>query len=158
MDNHNSFGEGTPFDYMVNHHGKFLVLGNTTDGALTLSHHFEALFAVPYRAEKVFEGEYVDENGKKSIRRYSMHVRPLNYSVSMSEEMADIWRKHIAEEGALYTDVFGTDIIRAIYDCNALKGIYKKELVDNEAMHWTFEGKHGYRSCGVNWEMARYYA
>lgn len=99
MTNTSAFGLGTPFDFLDKKRGKQLVLGNLTTTAATQIHHCEAMAEVPYRLDKIFEGEYIDRDGNSSLRKYSMHVRPLNLSVSNYVTETEAFGEMLKEKG-----------------------------------------------------------
>ncbi len=80
-----AFGEGTPFDFLCKNNAKMVRIGNTREWGLTQRHHAEKLAEVPYRFEKEFEGEYIDCNGNKSTKTYSMYVRQLDMQVELND-------------------------------------------------------------------------
>ena len=92
LKNIGSFGEGTPFDFLYQNHAKLVRIGNLEVWAFTQRHHAEKLANVPFRYEKMFKGEYIDSNGVKSARQYSMYVRRLDLEVGLSDYL------HIEQE------------------------------------------------------------
>lgn len=85
MDNHNSFGPGSVFEFLDINNAKQLTLGQTSADSTTQMHHVEAVCSVPYRFDKPFTGEYTGYDGVTSLQTYSMHVRPLNLKVTNTE-------------------------------------------------------------------------
>jgi aminoglycoside 3-N-acetyltransferase len=77
MDPINAFGKETIFEFLYKKNAKALVIGLPILAGLTYVHHVETMVRVPYRYDKNFTGEYIDEYGKKSEKTYSMYVRDL---------------------------------------------------------------------------------
>jgi aminoglycoside 3-N-acetyltransferase len=48
---------------------------------MTFYHHIEEMHAVPYRFHKEFSGNYIDWDGKESIKTYGLFVRDLDKGV-----------------------------------------------------------------------------
>lgn len=74
----NAFGIGSLFDFLYKKNAKLLRLGKTEQRGFTHIHHAEALVGVPYRFEKEFTGNYINEYGDVLHRSYSMYVRYLD--------------------------------------------------------------------------------
>lgn len=155
MENVMSFGKGTPLDFLVKNDAKYVTVGNPSTRGMTLMHHVESLCQVPYRYEKVFEGEYIDALRKRSVRRYSMFVKPLNYSI---EDIKD--EKSTLFWDGMYSCVkwYDGSLSVKIASCPQIKEKGMEEILENDgATLFRFEGIPGYRASGVDWGMARYY-
>lgn len=157
MTNTSAFGPDTPFAFLDEKRGKQIVIGNLGTSAATQLHHCEALAEVPYRHDKVFEGEYIDENGVSSIRKYSMHVRPLNLNVSndvtYSKEFGDMLKeqgiyKYKMYEGKMECSSF---LLHEMTDCLIA------DLKDEGKWCVTIDDQPGYKSVEVDWSTLRYY-
>lgn len=81
LNNTEAFGEDSPFAFLYNNNGKHIRLGNTMNDVYTQRHFAELRANVPFRYEKKFSGWYIDEEGNKSLREYSMYVRRLDIEV-----------------------------------------------------------------------------
>ena len=81
--NKSSFGKDSPFNYMYEKKADLLMIGIPFSQGYTFAHYVEEMANVSYRYLKDFTGKYVDENGKESIRTYSMNVRNLELDVKM---------------------------------------------------------------------------
>lgn len=68
------FSELSIFSSLTRDEGEILLLG-TNFSSLTFIHHVEHMLSVPYRYEKSFSGEVVDESGTESVT-VEFHVRP----------------------------------------------------------------------------------
>ncbi len=108
MENTNSFGIGSIFDFQYKNNAKLLRLGNANRG-FTQIHHAETLAKVPYRFKKEFTGKYIDEFGIESIKTYSMFVRYLDVDVHPDAfpDVDEEWERNsivttVVLEGILY--------------------------------------------------------
>ena len=81
MDNIQSFGPDSPFAYLERTKGYNIIIDVPYSKCFTFKHYVEQKIGVPYRYEKMFTGEYIDENGNTSIRSYSMYVRDMDLDV-----------------------------------------------------------------------------
>lgn len=77
MRNQEAWGETSSFHYLMTEHAKQLDFNIESYQSLTFAHYVEQCSCVPYRHSKYFFGEYIDEEGKREIRCYSMYVRVL---------------------------------------------------------------------------------
>lgn len=77
MENKTAWGADSPFSYLHHNHGKNLLINVTLERCFTFTHYVEECLKVPYRYFKDFSGTYIDENGNKSNRTYTMYVRDL---------------------------------------------------------------------------------
>ena len=79
MDNTDSFSHNSPFEFFYQHNVKNYQIDVTLFQSLTFTHYVEeSSGVVNYRFIKHFTADYVDENGEKSTRTYSMLVRRLD--------------------------------------------------------------------------------
>ncbi len=81
IDNQESWGIDSPFQYMYDRGAKQILLGCTLQRGFTFVHYIEQKLRVPYRHHKIFVGGYIDQNGKRTIRAYSMYVRDLDQKI-----------------------------------------------------------------------------
>ena len=88
LDNISSFGSDSPFAFFHKQNVKNLVIGVGLENCFTFSHYVEEMNSqiVSYRYMKNFYGNYVDEEGRKSKRTYSMLVRSLSKKTSSGDE------------------------------------------------------------------------
>lgn len=77
LQNSNSFGADSPFEYCVREQVKQIILGTDYVHAFTFVHYVENICNVPYRFNKTFSGEYIDENGIASTREFDYPARKL---------------------------------------------------------------------------------
>jgi aminoglycoside 3-N-acetyltransferase len=77
LDNADSFGPGSPFDFLYQQHGKNLIIDVDYQHCFTFLHYVEESVGVTYRYIKEFKSIYIDECSKSSTKTYSMYVRAL---------------------------------------------------------------------------------
>ncbi len=77
LDNVNSWGEGTVFDFLYKKSAKWLLFDVDLTQGYSYVHHIEQMAGAPYRYNKEFSSDYTDENGITSKRTYKMFVRDL---------------------------------------------------------------------------------
>lgn len=95
LNSNSSFGENSVFDFLYKKNVKLLCIGNTSVSSFTQTHYAEAVVKVPYRFEKNFKSKYIDLEGRKSIREYSMFVRYLDYKIEADvfPEVYEEWKQ-----------------------------------------------------------------
>ena len=157
MDNTSAFGLGSPFDFLDKKHGKQMVIGNLTTTASTQIHHCEAMAGVPYRLDKVFRGEYVDENGVSSIREYSMHVRPLNLSVSNEVTNSTEFGDMLKEKGIYIQKMHDDKVECSVILLHEMTECLIEDLKDEGKWVVSINGQAGYKAAGVDWDTLKYY-
>lgn len=86
MDPKDGFGPGSVFEYMHREKAKSLVVGLHTMAGLTFCHYVEQAVGVPFRYVKDFTAEYIDADGNKEMRTYSMCVRDLDMDPQYVDE------------------------------------------------------------------------
>lgn len=92
MNNSNSFGEDSPFAFMIEHGAKEIGIGiDDYSKACTFVHYVEVKAEVPYRFIKTFQGTYIDLDGttKEYIVKYSAKDRTIQYK-ELSEGMWEV--------------------------------------------------------------------
>lgn len=77
MDNLNSFGDDSPFGYMLSENVIQVMLAADYQQCMTFVHFVERRADVPYRFFKQFTGDYTDENGVTTTRTYEYPARYL---------------------------------------------------------------------------------
>jgi aminoglycoside 3-N-acetyltransferase len=82
LNNQKSFGESSPFELFYEYDFYFLAIDVSFSNSFTYVHHVEQIYAVPYRFEKAFLSNYIDEYGNIEERTYSMYVRDIENGVS----------------------------------------------------------------------------
>lgn len=159
LENINGVGEDSPFAFLCKHHGKFLILGNIDENgdANTIFHYYENEIGVPYRKEKFFESEYIDFEGNKSTRKYSVLVRPKNHDVCTPVDMLKAWHYHLVEEGLEIESYYDGAILRRVGDCEELRKESQEEILVNDSLSvLLFDGRSGIKASGIDWSDAIY--
>lgn len=81
MNNKSSFGNDSPFAYMVEHEYRNLFIDKDLQHSFVFVHYVEQSVGITYRYIKDFSADYIDENGEASRRTYDMNVRDLDLDV-----------------------------------------------------------------------------
>ena len=157
MDNTSAFGLGSPFDFLDKKRGKQMVIGNLTTTASTQIHHCEAMAKVPYRLDKVFKGEYVDENGVSCMREYSMHVRPLNLSVSNEVTNSVEFGNMLQEKGIYIQKMYDGKVECSVILLHEMTECLIEDLKDEGKWVVSINGSAGYKAADVDWDTLKYY-
>lgn len=157
MDNTSAFGPDTPFDFLDKKNGKQLVIGNLGTDAATQLHHCEALAEVPYRHNKIFTGEYTDADGVKSIRKYSMHVRPLNLDVSNNVTFTKEFGDMLKEKGIYIYKMYEGKVECSAFLLHEMTECLLADLQDEGKWCVSIEGIPGYKAVDVDWSTLQYY-
>ena len=76
-----SFGIESPFTYCKEHNAKNIFIDVECQHSFTFVHYVEEQVGISYRYLKDFTADYIDENGVKSTRTYSMNVRDLSEDI-----------------------------------------------------------------------------
>ena len=123
LENSSSFGENSPFEYFHKYGAKMIIANLELDHSFTFVHYAEQKCKIDYRYEKNFTGFYIDENGVKSERIYSMFVRDLKRDVRT--DLSGL-HKLFLKENAMKINICGNDEIKII----KLKKAY--EIIEND--------------------------
>ncbi|MCR5627420.1 MAG: AAC(3) family N-acetyltransferase [Lachnospiraceae bacterium] len=81
MENKSSFGADSPFMYCKEHNTKNVFIDVECQHSFTFVHFVEEMCGITYRYLKDFTADYIDINGEKSTRTYSMNVRDLDKDI-----------------------------------------------------------------------------
>ena len=82
MDNKDSFGVDSPFEFLRAHNAKNIIIDVTLQHCFTFTHYAEEQSGlVDYRYVKDFTADYIDAAGVTTRRTYSMFVRYLDREV-----------------------------------------------------------------------------
>lgn len=157
MANTSAFGIGSPFDFLDKKNGKQMVLGNLTTTACTQIHHCEAMAEVPYRLDKIFKGEYVDENGASSVREYSMHVRPLNLNVSNEVTNSTEFGDMLKEKGIYIQKMYDDKVECSAFLIHEMTECLIEDLKEEGKWVVSIGDCAGYKSAGIEWDTLKYY-
>ncbi len=98
-----SFGEDSIFGWFEKTQTKNLLIGLEAGLSETFIHFCEERVGVPYRFIKKFTADYIDKNGKKDTRTYTMNVRPLDkLADNQSAPMKELYLKSGAEKRTMF--------------------------------------------------------
>lgn len=136
LDNISGYGADSPFGILRELDGKIAVLDIDENGSMTFHHHVEEMMLVNYRYMKYFKADYIDSDGIKTRKSYSIYVRDIKRKVETNLEPIGnkLWEASIYK-GDLPNTKTGLRIARAndVYDFvssvitegNALGNLYK---------------------------------
>ena len=95
--NKGGYAKNSPFGLLNELGAQIAVLDLSDQNAMTFYHFIEEINEVPYRYHKDFKGVYIEENGRRENRTYSLFVRNLEAGVETwlypCEEL--LWKKNI---------------------------------------------------------------
>ena len=133
-----SLGRNTVFEYLHRNNAINVVLDVAFSDHYTICHYVEQLLGVPYRYNKYFKSDYIDEHGNVSRKTYSMSVRYLELDVQgNADALYDEFLKH----GAAYEEKIGRHTISYIDIAKSIPLIEKDILENNAAMQAQFKGQ-----------------
>lgn len=156
--NVNSFGKDSVFDYLEKAHAIQLTVGIPNTHGWTMCHHAEVMGDVPYRKEKFFEADYIDEEGLRTHGVYSMHVRPLNIEVDGRIRGSAESMEKYAERGIRKSRLYNNEIPIVTLDEHLFFEFIKNDVQSNDGKNTiSVNGIPGIRTCGVDWNEAVYY-
>lgn len=111
MNNLNSFGEDSPFAFMIEKNAIQLLLGCDYQRGMTFVHHVEFKANVPYRFFKEFTGTYVDENGNSLTKRVEYPARYYEYgSVEKFNRIGEILEEHGVSEKKYFNGILSYQV------------------------------------------------
>ncbi len=141
MHNRTAWGQDSPFAYLHRQGGKNLIIDVSLGGSFTFLHYVEQTIGVPHRYYKDFHGEFVDENGNKEERTYTMFVRDLD--IESRQVTPD---DCLVKAGAAKKSQYGPSTIQLVELKDAF-GFVEDDLRNNNGNNWY--DFMGYR---LNWE------
>lgn len=145
-----AFGKDSILAFLNSNKAVQLLIGEQEIAGLTIAHYAEIKAGVPYRKQKFFEAEYEDREGNVTMRKYSMHVRPLNI------ELENIFTEEATQ--ALLTDAGirknysykGLPI--ATIDIAKAADFIRNDILSNDAKNTVkINGINGIKNSGVDW-------
>lgn len=95
IDNYSAYGEDSPFEVLKKLNGKIAILDLEDQNSMTFYHHIEEINNAHWRYAKKFEGLYVDKNGNKTKKEYSVFVRKLELNIKTDVNPAGdlLWKQ-----------------------------------------------------------------
>ena len=133
-----SLGKNTVFEYMHHNNAINIVIDVGFNNHYTICHYVEQLLGVPYRYNKYFKSDYIDEHRNVSRKTYSMSVRYLELDVQGN---ADALYEEFLRLGAAYEEKIGRHTISYIDIAKSIPLIEKDILENNAAMQAQFKGQ-----------------
>ena len=136
LDNISGYGADSPFGILRELDGKIAVLDIVENDSMTFHHYVEEMMLVTYRYFKYFKADYIDSDGLKTRKSYSIYVRDLEKKVETNLEPIGnkLWEASIYKGDLPHTET-GLRIARAndVYDFvssviiegNALGNLYQ---------------------------------
>ena len=125
-----SLGRNTVFEYLHRNNAINVVLDVAFSDHYTICHYVEQLLGVPYRYNKYFKSDYIDEHGNVSRKTYSMSVRYLELDVQGN---ADALYEEFLRLGAAYEEKIGRHTISYIDIAKSIP-LIEKDILENNAV------------------------
>ena len=132
LDNKSSFGNDSPFAYMVSHGYRNLFIDKELEHSYVFVHYAEQSVGNlhdNYRYLKDFTADYTDENGVTSRRTYDMNVRALDKDVT---NVIYAFEDEFIEKGIM-TRFFINDIEYKWIDLKAAHPILQEDVRHNRS-------------------------
>lgn len=125
MDNQDAWSHASPFYYLQTHEAKQLLFNIEAKQGLTIVHYMEQEVNVPYRHPKYFFGEYIDADGIKETRMYSMYVRDLDV-----ESGCGVCNQFLIDNGAASQEEWLNNVLTLVKIAESCS-IIKKDMEEN---------------------------
>jgi aminoglycoside 3-N-acetyltransferase len=107
--NVSSYGPDSMFAKLVEWDAKIVIMGLSYNNSMTFFHHVEEIEGCDYRYMKDFTAGYIDADGQRSRRTYSMFVRDLERGVVTA---VDPMGELLEREGAIRSLQIGDAVVR----------------------------------------------
>ena len=132
IDNFSAYGEKSPLGILKRLNGQIAILDLDDQNSMTFYHHIEEINNVNWRYHKKFRGLYVDRNGEKKDKEYSIFVRKLELNVKTNVNPAGelLWKQGLYK-GSKPFEGTGLRVIESIAMCNFITEIIKKNDAKN---------------------------
>ena len=105
FNNTSSFGADSPFAFFYNNHFKNLFIDVDYLYSSTFIHYCEEKIGVSYRFLKEFTSDYINENGIKNEKTYSMYVRRLDIRVENANNLHNAYLRNNAVKDYIINDI-----------------------------------------------------
>ena len=138
IDNKSGYGQDSPFAKIKELNGKIAIIGLSDQNSMTSYHFVEEQNLVDYRYFKDFSGEYIDKNGVKSNKTYSLYVRNLENGITtdVNRMMDYLWEKGLYK-GEKYNQGYGMRTI----DFNTFYNENDRIIKSNNAINYLYSIK-----------------
>ncbi len=127
-----SFGPGTIFESLYKWKGKILSIGLPALQGASYIHHVEQMVGVPYRYQKEFTADYMNEAGVYERRTYRMYVRDL----AMDPRHIDGFRpleEQMRNQGKLRTEFYRNTVPCHVMQIMDLDEAVRKDILENDS-------------------------
>ena len=135
ISNISSYGPDSLFAKLVEWDAKIVIIGLSYNNSMTFFHHVEEIEGCDYRYMKDFTAPYIDADGHRSQRTYSMFVRDLERGVVTA---VDPMGELLEREGAISSLQIGTAVVRLM----SAREVYQRtarNLTDRPGLLFTIE-------------------
>lgn len=133
-----SLGKNTVFEYMHLNNAKNVVLDVAFSDHYTVCHYVEQIHGVPYRYNKYFKSDYINEFGNISKKTYSMSVRYLELDVKGN---ADALYEEFLKKEVAFEEKVGIHTISYIDIAKSIPIIEKDIFENNAALQAQYKGQ-----------------
>ncbi len=144
MDNQDAWSHSSPFYYLQTHKAKQLLFNIEAYQGMTFVHYMEQETGVPYRHPKYFFGEYVDADGTKETRMYSMYVRDMDFDVGCG-----ILNRFLVDSKAACQETWMGNILTSV-DLAKSRPVIEKDIKENNGRNTLT-----FRAGGLDWSKER---
>ena len=156
MDFQDCFAEDSMFRLFYDEHALQLGLGKQRATGFTMAHYAEVNAGVPYRAQKLFTGDYYDEEERCTQRTYATHVRPLNIPVKNTLSVPEM-REALIHAGIrrelMYQDALPISVVKLPEAADFIM----RDIRENDGkLIMNVDGVPGITASGVDWSTAVY--
>jgi len=127
LENTDSFGEGSPFDFLYKEGGKHVSID--TWASITFQHYVEQCVGVCYRFLKNFTSTYIDENSISETKTYSMHVR--SFELHTETKHGDIFVFNQCDK--VNVQNINSDSFWRIIRFSDIFEFYKNDIINNKS-------------------------
>jgi len=129
LDNTDSFGVDSPFDFLYKQHGKNLIIDVDYQDCFTFLHYVEEAVGVIYRYIKNFSAVYIDEHSKTEEKQFSMYVRSLELETENNINPIG----EVFEDKGIARKTLINDIPFIVVDLFHALDIIKDDIINNSA-------------------------
>lgn len=126
MANESSFGQDSPFAWMLRNNVKMIFAGTGPAQAMTFTHYVEESMGVRYRKYKKLNLEYTDQNGLTSDRVYKLYRKKAGYTMVLH-----LLEKKLPEAGLLVKTINGINF--SVIECGQVYESIKNDIAENNA-------------------------
>ena len=126
LKNSSSFGNDSPFEYLLRKNALLLFAGTTIGEAMTFTHFVEENEQVRYRRYKKLSVKYTDRKGETATREYELFAKKAGYTMAM-DRLEDI-----IPERAINTSMINNIPFISIR-CKDAYDIIGRDISDNNA-------------------------